>query len=60
MPDIAQLRDRRTSVDVVFDYLYEEIADLRLRPGDKISEAEIAAQFDISRQPVRDAFSRLD
>lgn len=60
MPDTARLRDRRTSVDLVFDHLYEEIADLRLRPGDKISEAEIAAQFNISRQPVRDAFSRLD
>ena len=60
MSDTAQLRDRRTSVDVVFDHLYQEISDLRLRPGDKISEAEIAAQFNVSRQPVRDAFSRLD
>ncbi len=32
---------------------------MRLRPGDKISEADIAAQFGVSRQPVRDAFSRL-
>lgn len=60
MPDTVQLRDRRTSVDLVFDHLYDEIASLNLRPGDKISEAEIAAQFNISRQPVRDAFSRLD
>lgn len=60
MPETAQLRDRRTSVDLVFEHLYEEITTLNLRPGDKISEAEIAAQFNISRQPVRDAFSRLD
>lgn len=60
MRETAQLRDRRTSVDVVFDHLYDEIASLKLRPGDKISEAEIAGQFNISRQPVRDAFSRLD
>lgn len=60
MPDAAELRDRRTSVDMVFDHLYDEISFLSLRPGDKISEAEIAAQFNISRQPVRDAFSRLD
>lgn len=60
MPNTAQLRDRRTSVDVIFDHLHEEIADMRLRPGDKISEAEIAAQFNVSRQPVRDAFSRLE
>lgn len=51
---------RRTSVDEVFDYLHEEILSLRLRPGDKISEAEIAALFDLSRQPVRDAFSKLE
>lgn len=56
----SQVRDRRTSVDVVFDHLRTEIASLNLLPGDKISEAEIAAQFGISRQPVRDAFSRLE
>jgi DNA-binding GntR family transcriptional regulator len=54
-----QTRDRRTTVDEIFDFLHEEISSLRLRPGDKISEADIAAQFGVSRQPVRDAFSRL-
>lgn len=52
-------QDRRTTVDDIFDHLYEEIAALRLRPGDRISEADIAAQFGVSRQPVRDAFTRL-
>lgn len=51
--------ERRTSVDDVFDALHDQIATLKLKPGDRISEAEIAAQFGISRQPVRDAFSRL-
>lgn len=51
---------RRTSVDEIYDFLYEEIRTLQLRPGDKISEAEIAARFGVSRQPVRDAFSRLE
>lgn len=60
MPNMTQTRDRRTSVDVVFDHLRDEIATLKLLPGDKISEAEIAAQFGVSRQPVRDAFSRLE
>jgi DNA-binding GntR family transcriptional regulator len=60
MPNSAQTRDRRTSVDVVYDHLSREIASLNLRPGDNISEAEIAAQFGVSRQPVRDAFSRLE
>jgi len=56
----GQFGERRTSVDEIFDDLYKDIAELRLRPGDKISEAEIAAKFGVSRQPVRDAFSRLE
>lgn len=59
MPQAIHHKDRRTSVDEVFDHLFSEISSLRMLPGDKISEAEIAAQFGISRQPVRDAFSRL-
>lgn len=60
MPTATQTKDRRTSVDVVFDHLHSQIASLKLLPGDKISEADIAAQFGVSRQPVRDAFSRLE
>ncbi len=59
MAQVTQLGARRTTVDEVFDHLREEILSLRLRPGDKISEADVAAQFGVSRQPVRDAFSRL-
>ncbi|MFK7871067.1 MAG: GntR family transcriptional regulator [Roseobacter sp.] len=59
MAQVGQFGVRRTSVDDIFDYLQEEIASLRLRPGDKISEADVATQFGVSRQPVRDAFSRL-
>lgn len=56
----SKLYGRRTSVEMVFDHLYQEIVSMRLLPGTKISEAEIATMFDISRQPVRDAFSRLE
>ena len=59
MDQISHPRERRTSVDDIFDHLHGEILALRLRPGDKLSEAEIAARFGVSRQPVRDAFSRL-
>ncbi len=55
-----KVAERRTSVDTVFDYLYNEIVSMRLLPGAKISEAEIASLFQISRQPVRDAFNRLE
>lgn len=60
MPTVTRMRDRRTSVDLVFEHLLKEINSLKLLPGDKISEADIAAQFGVSRQPVRDAFSRLE
>ncbi|SEK23331.1 GntR family transcriptional regulator [Pacificibacter marinus] len=59
MGQAIQRGERRTNVDDIFDYLHEEILSLNLRPGDKISEADIASQFGVSRQPVRDAFSRL-
>lgn len=59
MAQTTTLGDRRTSVDEIFDYLDERIATLQLKPGDRISEADIAARFGVSRQPVRDAFSRL-
>ena len=60
MSSLARTKERRTSVDVVFDDLYDAIVTLEMLPGAKISEAEIAAKFGVSRQPVRDAFSRLD
>lgn len=59
MPQVNAYSERRTTVDDVFDYLHRQISTLQLKPGDRISEAEIAAQFGVSRQPVRDAFSRL-
>lgn len=55
----ALVGERRTSVDDVFDQLHDQIVTLELKPGDRISEADVAAQFGVSRQPVRDAFSRL-
>ena len=59
MAPTINIAERRTSADVVYEYLYDEIISLRYLPGAKISEAEIATRFNVSRQPVRDAFSRL-
>lgn len=59
MKQAAQMSYGRTAVDTVADFLFDEISTLRLLPGAKISEADVAAQFGVSRQPVRDAFSRL-
>ncbi len=59
MKKTINIPERRTSADDVFDFLRAQIVTMQMRPGDKISEADIAARFGISRQPVRDAFSRL-
>lgn len=59
MAHAAQITDTRTSVDDIFDLLRSEILSLKLRPGDKLSEVDMATRFGVSRQPVRDAFSRL-
>lgn len=50
---------RGTNADDVFDHLYGKIVSLKMLPGTRISEIEIARQFNVSRQPVREAFIRL-
>ena len=60
MLGLADNLQRRTATDIVFDELYEDIASLKLLPGAKLSETEIAQRFGVSRQPIRDAFNRLE
>lgn len=45
--------------DQIFATLYTDVVTLAVPPGTKLSEAEVARQFGVSRQPVRDAFWRL-
>lgn len=49
----------RTTTDMVFEHLHTEILTLKLLPGTRISEADVASKLGVSRQPVRDAFNRL-
>jgi len=39
--------------------LRQGIAELKLRPGEALSEKDIASRFGVSRQPVREAFIKL-
>lgn len=51
----------RVSVaDQVFKILQHSILSLDLPPAAKISEADIARRMGVSRQPVREAFKRLE
>jgi len=49
----------QSATDFVFETLYKAIVKLLLPPGSRVSEAEVAERFQVSRQPVRDAFFRL-
>ena len=43
----------------IYGLLRSEIITLRLRPGEKLSESELATRFGTSRAPVREALIRL-
>lgn len=60
MKELESVFERRTATDVVFDRLHDEIVSLSIFPGTKLSETEVARRFGVSRQPVRDAFARLE
>ena len=43
----------------VFEAIRQAIVQLQLRPGNLLSEADVARQLGVSRQPVREAFIKL-
>jgi DNA-binding GntR family transcriptional regulator len=57
--DINRDARRMTTTEEVFLQLKSDIISLKLAPGAKISETEVAKAHDVSRQPVREAFLRL-
>lgn len=50
---------RPTMAKRIAEVLRESIVTLELKPGDTISESDIAGRFGVSRQPVREAFIQL-
>lgn len=55
----ASLRLRESIAPQLVAALRQAIAEMRLRPGDALSEKDIAGRFGVSRQPVREAFIKL-
>jgi len=55
----ASLRLREPIAPQLVAMLRQGIAEMRLRPGEALSEKEIAGRFGVSRQPVREAFIKL-
>jgi DNA-binding GntR family transcriptional regulator len=46
--------------EAVYEQLRADILSCRLSPGAEIREAELAARFQVSKSPVRDALMRLE
>jgi GntR family transcriptional regulator, rspAB operon transcriptional repressor len=53
------LKVRELITPQVVAALRQGIAEMVLRPGEALSEKDIAARFGVSRQPVREAFIKL-
>ena len=49
-----------TAADLVTGQLREAVLSLGLKPGERLSESEVSLRFGVSRQPVREAFARLE
>lgn len=45
--------------DQIYEHLLEGIVGGDFRPGDRIKDSELAAEFDVSRTPVRETLLRL-
>lgn len=59
MATAALEQSKETIASRVVDALRDDIITMGLKPGDVISESDIAGRYGVSRQPVREAFIRL-
>lgn len=53
------MNTRKTTTDLIYEAMRSDINSLKLKPGEKISEARMAKKYNVSRAPVRDAIRRL-
>lgn len=49
----------RTKWEELYAKVHEDIVNLRIKPGEKISEAKLASRYGVSRAPVRNVILRL-
>lgn len=52
-------RNNGSTRNIIYRHLKEEIITLKLKPGSKMSEMEVADQLNVSRTPVRESFLQL-
>lgn len=53
------MKKLKTISEQVYDYIIEKISNGEFEPGQKLTEADLLQELDISRTPVRDAFLQL-
>jgi DNA-binding GntR family transcriptional regulator len=51
--------EKNTTAELLYTQIRQDIISLRLKPGQKLSEAQLARQYAVSRTPVKNAFVRL-
>jgi DNA-binding GntR family transcriptional regulator len=56
----AQVRGRRTTQELVFEFLRDAILSGRLRGGSHLVQDKIATELNVSRVPVREALLQLE
>lgn len=49
----------KTMADYVYESLHEDLVKLRHKPGEKLSESQLAKKYKVSRAPIRDAIRKL-
>lgn len=54
-----QIKPKRSLTEETYDILVDAICSGELRPGERLAQDEIAAQLNVSRQPVNSAISIL-
>jgi DNA-binding GntR family transcriptional regulator len=60
LPDTVPDGEALTLADRVFTAIQDAIVKGELQPGSKMSEAELAARYGVSRGPLREALRRLE
>jgi GntR family transcriptional regulator, rspAB operon transcriptional repressor len=57
---VASASGSRLLRETVYEQIRADILSLKLAPGAEMREAELAARFNVSKSPVRDALMRLE
>ncbi|MEW6662316.1 MAG: GntR family transcriptional regulator [Bacillota bacterium] len=57
---LANNSQRQTATTVIYHQLKTAVTSGRLRPGEKLVEADLAEKFGVSRTPIREALKMLE